>query len=139
MRVCGFFDQYRFLSNFEGPGFWAGGEYWPTNEHYYQAMKSDDPLMQQTVRLQATPGKAKRVGRTILIRDDWEKIKDDVMRYGLFLKFQDPEARALLLGTGDAYLEETNTWGDTYWGVCEGLGQNRLGEMLMALRAYLRA
>lgn len=37
-----------------------------------------------------------------------------------------PELKALLIKTGDAYLEETNTWHDTYWGVCNGKGLNNL-------------
>lgn len=43
-----------------------------------------------------------------------------------------------LLATGTRYLEETNTWGDTYWGVCEGKGLNMLGKTLMQVRDELR-
>ncbi len=52
-------------------------------------------------------------------------------------KFQDPELRAALLATGNRYLEETNWWGDTFWGVCNGAGENRLGMILMAIRTRI--
>ena len=51
---------------------------------------------------------------------------------------QNPELAMQLLATGTRYLEETNTWGDTYWGVCEGKGLNMLGKTLMQVRDELR-
>ena len=42
-----------------------------------------------------------------------------------------------LLATGDAELIEGNTWGDRTWGVCDGIGENRLGKTLMFIRAQL--
>lgn len=43
------------------------------------------------------------------------------------------------LATGDAILIEGNTWGDRFWGVCEGFGQNHLGHVLMRVRVQLGA
>ena len=61
------------------------------------------------------------------------------MAYVLHLKFrQHPELGNLLIATGDAELIEGNIWRDTYWGVCNGVGKNRLGELLMQLRNELR-
>ena len=49
-------------------------------------------------------------------------------------KFSNPVYKELLLSTGNAYLEETNTWNDCFWGVCNGEGLNNLGKSLMILR-----
>ena len=32
---------------------------------------------------------------------------------------------------------EGNTWNDTFWGVCNGQGQNWLGKILMLVRSEL--
>lgn len=40
-----------------------------------------------------------------------------------------------LLETGDRYLEETNDWADSYWGVdTKKGGENNLGQILMEIR-----
>jgi ribA/ribD-fused uncharacterized protein len=67
-------------------------------------------------------------------------VKDDVMRRALRAKFeQNPELREQLLATGEAHLIE-HTATDSYWGDGgDGSGLNRLGELLMELRAQLRA
>ena len=81
-----------------------------------------------------TPGEAKKLGRRINLRPDWETAKDQVMEKLLRQKFQIPELRRLLTNTGTARLEEGNTWGDTYWGTVNGVGQNKLGLTLMRIR-----
>jgi predicted NAD-dependent protein-ADP-ribosyltransferase YbiA (DUF1768 family) len=53
-------------------------------------------------------------------------------------KFQQPQLCAALLATGDEYLEETNWWKDTFWGVCNGEGLNKLGNILMMVREELK-
>ena len=53
-------------------------------------------------------------------------------------KFAKPELKKLLLATDDMLLVEGNTWGDTYWGVCNGIGFNMLGKLLVELRSQLR-
>jgi predicted NAD-dependent protein-ADP-ribosyltransferase YbiA (DUF1768 family) len=44
----------------------------------------------------------------------------------------------LLIETGDRYLEETNHWGDKIWGVCDSVGTNWLGKILMDVRNQIR-
>lgn len=84
------------------------------------------------------PGEAKRKGRRVNLRTDWESVKDDVMRTVLRCKFtQNPELADMLIATGNAELIEDNTWNDRYWGVCNGKGKNRLGQLLMELRTEL--
>ena len=64
-----------------------------------------------------------------------ERIQEDL----LWIKFSIPELRTKLLETDDAELIEGNTWGDTYWGTCSGIGQNHLGKLLMKTRFKIRA
>lgn len=91
-----------------------------------------------------TPGQAKRLGRKVKIRPDWEYVKKDIMLEGLRKKFAIPELRQKLLDTGDAYLEEGNTWHDNYWGVChciecqDVLAKNNLGLLLMKIREEIQ-
>lgn len=135
--IKGFQGEYRFLSNF-----WFVPHRvftYPTVEHYFQAMKTVDLDDRRRIRAMATPAQAKRAGRQVLLRPDWPEIHLDVMYRGLEEKFAPgTELAQQLLDTGDLYLEETNTWGDTYWGVCRGVGHNYLGTLLMARRRRLK-
>ena len=55
----------------------------------------------------------------------------------VFEKFyRNKELRKKLLETGDRYLEETNWWGDDFWGGCNGEGRNELGKILMKVRDF---
>lgn len=134
-----FDGEYAFLSNFyESPIKGDDGITYPTVEHYFQAMKTLNKGQRQEIAAQDTPGKAKRLGRAVNLRPDWEKVKSDVMRQGVTAKFQIPELREQLLATGDAILIEGNWWGDTCWGMCNGVGENRLGKILMEVRTSLK-
>lgn len=134
--ILGFFGEYRFLSNFHFADVSYEGIVYPTNEHAYQAAKSAskaDRLEIATLRL---PKEARRAGQKLELVPDWESKKYDVMLSLTRQKFTiHRDLREHLLATGDAYLEETNTWGDV--GVCRGQGQNNLGKILMQVRAEL--
>lgn len=137
--IRGFFAEHRWLSNFFGGGFEVDSLFYASNEHFYQASKAGCVEDHEYVRSSPTPGMAKHRGKRIPLREDWEKVKIDVMKKGLFAKFeQNPDLKQKLLDTGVAYLEETNTWGDTFWGKCNGKGHNHLGEALMELRELYR-
>ena len=133
-----FDGEYSFLSNFELSPFTVNGIVFPTMEHYFQAMKATNQEDLLEIAKASTPGKAKRLGRKVKIRPDWEYVKKDIMLEGLHKKFAIPELRQKLLDTGDAYLEEGNTWGDRCWGVCNGIGENNLGKLLMRVREEIR-
>ena len=78
---------------------------------------------------------AKIFGKKVKLRDDWEDVKKYWMLNVVYAKFsQNVELREMLLETEDAYLEEGNTWGDTYWGTVNGIGENNLGKILMGVR-----
>lgn len=110
----------------------------PTLEHPYQALKTLDTAEQLRVLSAAGPGKAKRLGKTLTMRPDWELVKVPVMLNLLRIKFADPHMKQLLLNTKDAILIEGNWWGDKFWGVCKGEGRNMLGTLLMNVREELR-
>jgi hypothetical protein len=80
----------------------------------------------------------------ISLRPDWEKIKVDVMRTGLMLKFTDAALAEKLLATGDEELVEGNWWHDNTWGNCHCPqcsrvgGRNLLGMLLMEVRKELQ-
>ena len=81
---------------------------------------------------------AKKVGRKVTIRKDWEKVKKDIMYDIVSAKFnQHPDLAKRLIATGDKQLVEGNTWYDTYWGVFNGRGKNVLGKILMDVREEL--
>ena len=111
MNIINRFDgKYAFLSNFSLSPITFEGITYPTVEHYFQAMKTLDLDMRRTIAAAATPGIAKRMGRKVHLREDWERVKDAYMKNALRAKFQDPKLKAKLLATGDTYLEEGNTW-----------------------------
>ncbi|MFO0974636.1 MAG: NADAR family protein [Phycisphaerae bacterium] len=139
-KIAEFQGEYRFLSNFWLSEVWFEGARYPSVEHAYQAAKSLDPAERRRVAALATPADAKRAGRALSLRPDWERAKFAVMEACVRDKFtRHAGLRAKLLATGDAVLEEGNTWGDRVWGVCNGAGENRLGKILMQVRAELRA
>jgi hypothetical protein len=121
------------------------GQQWPTVEHYFQAQKfvQHDPEYAEQVRLAATPGAAKRMGRSRQhrVREDWLGAREPVMLTALRAKFTQHEpSRAVLLSTGGEELVEHAPWGDAYWGDGgNGTGRNRLGVLLMQVREELHA
>jgi len=128
----------RFLSNFYPAQVEFDGYLYPTVEHAFQAAKTLNPEVREEIRLAETPSEAKKLGRLLDLRPDWEEVKLDVMHSLLFEKFSIPFLRKRLLETGDRTLVEGNTWGDTYWGVHRTQGENHLGRLLMQVREELR-
>lgn len=138
-RIEKFSGSFRFLSNFYPAPVSMRGEIYPTTEHAFQAAKTLDPAERKTIRSASTPGQAKRLGRTVALRSDWEEIKLDVMAACLRAKFSREPLRSRLLATDKATLVEGNEWNDTFWGVCRGVGENHLGRLLMEVREELRS
>ena len=133
-----FDGEYAFLSNYYNSPITHDGITYPTNEHFFQAMKTLKIDERLAIAAAGTPGKAKRMGRSVTLRSDWETIKSYYMELGLRLKFQNPDLAAKLIATGDEELIEGNTWGDRIWGVCDGEGENRLGKLLMKIREEIK-
>lgn len=135
--VLGFSGAYSWLSNFYPSPVVMHGVRYPTVEHAYQAAKTEDLGERRAILLLPTPGQAKRAGRKLKMRRDWEAVKVGYMLALLRSKFEDPELAEKLMATGGLELIEANTWGDTFWGVCGGVGENILGKLLMQVRREL--
>lgn len=136
--ISGFKDGYRFLSNMYllPRAIRLNGYVFYTSEAYYQAMKTTDKELRLKI-LEMNPYESRRFAKKIELRPDWDDIKLKVMLQVVRVKFKLPEMAEMLLATGDAYIEETNYWNDTFWGVCKGVGENNLGKILMRVRGEL--
>lgn len=140
-RINKFRGEYYFLSNFyEAPVTYDGVTY-ANNEAAFQAQKVVDPESRR--KWAGLPaGIAKKYGRTVPLRPDWEDVKVSAMEGIVRAKFlQNPDLARKLLATGEAELVEGNTWRDRFWGVdaATGEGRNELGKILMKVRSELRA
>lgn len=141
MKIDSFRGEYHFLSNFHTSPFTLDGMSCLNVEAGFQAMKTLDPADRRRIAAMADPSEAKRAGRRVRLRPDWEEVKDRVMLDLVTAKFQqNPDLAEKLLATGDAELCEGNTWHDSYWGVdaATGRGRNQLGKTLMQIREALR-
>lgn len=119
-KIDRFRGKYYFLSNF----FTCNVEYenltYTNTEAAFQAQKSLDPNIKRKFT-DLDPLKAKKLGRRIDLRDDWNEIRDEVMYNVCMAKFsQNDDLRKSLIDTGDATLIEGNPWNDRYWGMCKG-------------------
>lgn len=140
-----FEGKYEFLSNFYESTFtWRGNTY-PTVEHAFQAAKTLDPIKRNLICQAPTPGRAKRMGRKVQLRPDWENVKEQIMYECVKAKFsQDMSLMLALLATGNEELIEGTTWCDNEWGNCSCPkcinieGKNKLGKILMRVRKELR-
>lgn len=133
--ITSFDGEHAFLSNFficpNGVSF---GEFrWRSSEHAF-AFAKIPPWQGRTQNEffetwnSATPGQAKRAGRKLALRSDWEQVKVGFMLEILTSKFKENPALAeKLKATGNRELVEGNTW-----------GQNLLGELLMVVRKELQ-
>lgn len=130
--------EWAWLSNFwHEPVLWRGVEF-QCAEAAYQAAKFPRATW---CRFEGLSGlAAKRLGNAMpLDQERWTVLRRVcVMRSVLRAKFTPGgECARLLLLTGEALLVEGNTWGDAFWGVCDGVGSNVLGKLLMDRRAEL--
>jgi len=129
---------YDFLSNFYSSTISFEGQLYPSVEHAYQASKSLDVSVRETIRKTKSPADAKKLGQCITVRADWNDVKVDIMRTLIREKFENPFLRPLLLATDDADLILNNKWNDKFWGVCRGEGENWLGKILMEERVRIK-
>ncbi|MDR0901252.1 MAG: esterase-like activity of phytase family protein [Opitutaceae bacterium] len=138
-RIAGFAGEYRWLSNyFPCPVTYEGRAYGST-EAAYHASKFPESERDEFTKLD--PDASKKLSRKKPFDTAaWNARKVRVMREITWAKYtQHPELAAKLLATGERELEETNWWGDRFWGVAQGEGQNMLGRILMDARDRLAA
>ena len=117
----------------------------PTAEHAYQAGKPVKEKVREWILSAPSPALVAMAAHGLYTWDivpNWSRIKVDRMRQVLRAKFtQHEELRELLLSTGNARLVEagrTDNAVNREWGEVNGKGMNRLGVLLMELRAELR-
>jgi ribA/ribD-fused uncharacterized protein len=132
--IKGFGGDHFFLSNFYPKAISHKGRRFHTSEHAYVWEKCPTDLWYAAVSSTKSPGKVKAMGRSVKLRPNWEEIKVQAMYDVVKSKFADSFLEANLLGTGSAYLEETNMHKDSYWGVYKEQGENVLGYILMVVR-----
>jgi len=133
--INSFQGSYSFLSNFYPSPVVVDGITYPTVEHGYQASKTFDKTQRSDILAADTPGKAKRLGKLVNLRPDWNDVKLSVMENLLRQKFhKDTLLYKMLRHTRGKTLIEGNYWGDTFWGVSRGRGENHLGKLLMSIR-----
>lgn len=139
-----FDGAYRFLSNFYMIDVEMDGYTYRSVEHAFQAAKTLDPTKRSVIARAHTPGLAKKLGRAVALRPDWNDVRETIMRQLVVDKFGYEDMAARLLETGERELIEGNTWGDTFWGMHfpkrgkHGIGENRLGKILMDVRKEIR-
>ena len=122
------------------------GEKFATSEHAYQAGKARKPEVRKWLMEAPSPALLAMAAHGLYVWDinsDWSKIKFDRMKRVLQAKFtQHEDLKELLLSTGTARLVESATVNNAVnrlWGEVNGVGKNKLGELLMEVRAELAA
>jgi ribA/ribD-fused uncharacterized protein len=136
MAITQFRREYSFLSNFYLRRFVYKSFMYSSAEHAYQGAKCMVRQDHDTIAQIQSPASAKKLGKLFQIRPNWDQIKISLMKEILMAKFSYSRMQQLLLATGDEELIEGNTWYDTFWGVCNGVGENHLGKILMEIRIY---
>jgi len=135
-----FRDENSFLSNFYPAKIVSKtGKVWPTAEHLFHACKTLDKEEVETIRKHPIKG-LRSAGRKVTLRENWDKIKLDIMRRIVNAKFaQHPDLMAKLRAIKGLICED-NYWHDNFWGNCRcdrcinKQSENHLGRILMDIR-----
>lgn len=134
--ILAFNGEYRWLSNFYAAPVMLDGHIYPSVENAYQAATAHPSLRGQFRNCSSY--RAKQLGRTIELHENWYREKVQIMRDLLAQKFDTgSELANKLKATGTCQIVEGNTWGDVFWGICNGHGENHLGRLLMERRDIL--
>ena len=137
--IYGFKGEYSWLSNFHKCDVFYDGYTFPSVENAYVYAKIMKCFRTQKLidtLLTCSASQAKSLGKSNTTQANWDMEKYFIMSSIIFDKFRNKELLQMLLDTGSRHLEETNTWNDRYWGVCDGTGQNKLGIILMKVRTF---
>ncbi len=138
--IYGFFGDFRFLSNFHLCRIEFEGRKFTSSEAAFMSAKTLEPSV-KNMFMELSPNNAKSLGRSIVLRPNWDEIKISIMEEILFDKFtRNLELKNLLLQTEEKYLSEHNNWGDAFWGfdVIKNKGENNLGKVLMTIRNRIK-
>lgn len=139
--ILGFQGKFRWLSNMWPVEFELNGIKFMSSENAYQASKyaGRRETIEKIAKMPALETKSFVRDRVLnpWTTEDFDNKKLKFMKIFLEKKFENPCLRQKLINTGDVQLEEVNTWNDTFWGTCSGIGENNLGKLLMEIRAKL--
>lgn len=94
-----FRGEYRYLSNFHLVDVAYDGEVYPSTEHAFQAAKTLNEEERKEIQEAATPSIAKKLGKKVTLRSNWDSIRVGVMQALLEQKFKYPDLRKKLLAT----------------------------------------
>lgn len=136
--VFGFVGEYSFLSNFYFCNLTYKGRKFTCSEAAFMSEKTLDESQKDLISSMSA-AEAKKFGRKVNLRSDWDTVKFSIMKNIVMEKFkQNPILLEKLKSTGEKELIEANYWNDRIWG-CDpdGVGQNKLGKILMEVRKEL--
>lgn len=137
-EILEFKGPTRWLSNFQAVFVELNGLTYPSTEHAYMAAKCTNSVDRYYIKDADTPAQAKKRGKEVDLRSDWDNVKLDIMLNLLRQKYNIEPFKTLLLATGDKHLEEGNTWGDRFWGTVNREGENWLGRLTMLVREEIK-
>lgn len=141
--VAGFSGPNRFLSNFWFCNIRFEGVLYPSTEHAFQAAKTLSTAHRKSIAQACSAADAKRLGRRVSLRPDWDQVRTAVMLEINRQKYSQQILRRALLATQSRPIFEVTTrWNDQIWGVVQlpggdYIGANRLGRILTCLRAEI--
>lgn len=139
-KIDRFAEEFSFLSNMYPCRIAFEGIEFPSTEHAYQWSKTTSEEEKRKILDCVEPKKTKAIARKFKhLRPDWDTARVDIMYRLLKIKFSDPTLKEALLLTEGFELVEGNWWKDTFWGVCDGVGENHLGRLLMKVREEEKA
>lgn len=125
-----FRGKFWFLSNMYSHNITYKGHTYACAESAFQAQKDAT----QAFQFEKLDGfAAKKLGKRVNLRPDWDQVKLQIMKEILKVKFSDHDLMNQLKAVTEPIVEE-NTWRNTYWGVCNGYGQNHLGKLLTEIK-----
>ena len=129
-----FRNNYYFLSNMFPCRINYNGKTYKCVESAFQAQKD----LSSDLNFEEIDGfTAKKYGRRVNLRKDWDNVKIRIMKEILIAKFtQNPILLIKLKEITEPIIEE-NTWNDTFWGVCNNKGYNNLGRLLEEVKIEL--
>lgn len=135
-----FKGELSWLSNFQPVKVIRDGVQFPSVENAYASAKCK---YKEDVEgfIDCTAAQAKRKGRSVCNREDWDEIKLSVMEDLCRQKFNQEPFKSKLIETGDQEIIEWNAWKDVFWGkdIKTGEGQNHLGKIIMKIRDEVKA
>lgn len=133
-----FTGPFGFLTNSARTPIEVDGLRYPTVLHAYCSRRVTEPHVAEDIRLLPTPAGVVERRRMADVGASSQGRSVEDMNLLLSIKFAlGSSAAKQLVATGRARLRNSVWWEDRFWGIHEGVGENRLGGVLETLRARL--